>query len=139
MEHVLVAVDGMEGSLKAAAFARDLGRRRQVKLTLLHVVEPHAGPLLAELGVSPSDFHSREMDRARVLVRDLARELDIEDAVQVIETGAPSEVICHAADERGADHIVLGAHGLGKHARLMLGSVSARVAAMSCRSVTIVR
>jgi nucleotide-binding universal stress UspA family protein len=139
MKNVLVAVDGTEGSLKAAAFARDLARRFEAELTLLHVVEPYPSASLTAFGVSSSDFYSTELRKAEIFVRDLASELGIENAEQVIEMGAPSEVICQEADERSVDHIVLGSHGHGKIARLMMGSVSARVTSLSNRSVTIVR
>jgi nucleotide-binding universal stress UspA family protein len=53
--------------------------------------------------------------------------------------GKPGEIICHEADERHADHIVLGSHGNSGISRLVLGSVSTRVASLASRPVTIVR
>jgi nucleotide-binding universal stress UspA family protein len=139
MKQILVAVDGTEGSFKAAAFAHELSRRFEAKLTLLHVVEPYPSANLTAFGVSSADFYSTEIRKGEALVRDVAHELGIENAEQVTEMGAPSEVICHEADERNIDHIVLGSHGHGKIARLMIGSVSARVTSLSNRCVTIVR
>ena len=139
MKNVLAAIDGTEGSRKAAEFARDLARRFEAHLTLLHVIEPYPSASLTAFGVSSSDFYSTEMKKAESFVRDLSVDLGIEDAEQVIEMGVPSEVICNEADERSVDHIVLGSHGHGKIARLMMGSVSARVTSLTNRSVTIVR
>ena len=139
MKRILVAVDGTEGAFKAAAFARDLSLRFEAELTVLHVVEPYPGASLSAFGVSSADFYATEVKRGTALMRDVARELGIENAEQVIEMGAPSEVICHEADERNIDHIVLGSHGDGKIARLMMGSVSARVTSLSRLCVTIVR
>ncbi len=139
MTNVLVAVDGTEGSTKAAAFARDLARRFEARLTLLHVIEPYPSASLSTFGVSSSDFYTRRMAQARELLRELVLEIGADDADQAIEMGVPSEVICHEADERQADHIVLGSHGHGRMAHLMMGSVAARVTSLSNRSVTIVR
>jgi nucleotide-binding universal stress UspA family protein len=139
MKNILVAVDGTEGSLKAAAFARDLSRRFDAHLTLLHVVEPYPSASLTAFGVSSSDFYSTAVKNAEALVGEIVHDLGIEAAEQVIEMGTPSEVICNEADERNVDHIVLGSHGNGKIARLMMGSVSARVTSLSGRCVTIVR
>jgi nucleotide-binding universal stress UspA family protein len=131
MTNVLAAVDGTEGSVKAATFAWDLARRFEAHLTLLHVIELYPSASLDAFGVSSSDFYAREMEQARALLRDLVLEIGADDAEQVIEMGVPSEVICHEAEERQADHIVLGSHGHGKMARIMMGSVATRVTSLS--------
>ncbi len=139
MTNILAAVDGTEGSVKAATFARDLAQRFQARLTLLHVIEPYPSASLGTFGVSASDFYARQMEQAREFLRGLVLEVGTDDADQVIEMGVPSEVICHEAEERQADHIVLGSHGRGRMARIMLGSVASRVTSLTSRSVTIVR
>jgi universal stress protein A len=139
MTNVLAAVDGTEGSVKAASFARDLARRFEARLTLLHVIEPYPSAPLTTFGVSSSQIHAHQMKTAREFLRDLVLEVDVPDADQVIEMGIPSEIICQEAEERQADHIVLGAHGHGRMARILMGSVAARVTSLSNRSVTVVR
>jgi nucleotide-binding universal stress UspA family protein len=139
MTNVLAAVDGTEGSFKAATFARELAQRFDARLTLLHVIEPYPSASLGAFGVSSSDFYARQMETARAFLRDLVLEIGADDAEQVIEMGVPSEIICHEAEERHADHIVLGSHGNGRLARIMMGSVAARVTSLTNRSVTIVR
>jgi len=139
MTNVLAAVDGTEGSVVAATFARELARRFEARLTLLHVIEPYPSASLGTFGVSSADFYARRMEQARAFLGELVVEIDAVDADQVIEMGVPSEVICHEAEERQADHIVLGSHGHGRMARIMLGSVASRVSALTSRSVTIVR
>jgi nucleotide-binding universal stress UspA family protein len=139
MTSILAAVDGTEGSTRAAIFARELARRFEARLTLLHVIEPYPSAALGAFGVSSADFYARQMERAREFLGELAVEIDAADAEQAIEMGVPSEVICHEAEERQADHIVLASHGHGKMARIMMGSVASRVASLSNRSVTVVR
>jgi len=139
MTSVLAAVDGTEGAIKPAIFARDLARNFGARLTLLHVIEPYPGASLGQFGVSSSDFYVRQMAKAREFLRELVIEVEVAHADQVIEMGVPSEVICHEAEERQADHIVLGAHGHGRMARILMGSVAARVTSLCNRSVTVVR
>ena len=139
MTNVLAAVDGTEGAAKPASFARDLARRFEARLTLLHVIEPYPSASLHVFGVSSSDFYAHQMGKAREFLRELVLEIGADEADQVIEMGVPSEVICHEAEERDADHIVLGSHGHGKMARIMMGSVAARVTSLTSRTVTIVR
>ena len=139
MTRVLAAVDGTEGSVKAATFARELAQRFEARLTLLHVIEPYPSASLSRFGVSASDFYASQVEQAREFLRDLVLEIGADEADQVIEMGVPSEVICHEAEERQADHIVLGSHGRGRMARIMMGSVAARVTSLTNRSVTVVR
>jgi nucleotide-binding universal stress UspA family protein len=139
MKNVMAAVDGTDGSVKAATFAQELARRFEARLTLLHVIELYPSASLAAFGVTSSDYYAREMAKARAFLQDLVALIGADDAEQVIEMGAPSEVICHEASERHADHLVLGSHSHGKLARIIMGSVATRVAWLSEVSVTVVK
>lgn len=57
----------------------------------------------------------------------------------LVKTGAPHEVIVAAADELGADLIVLGTHGRGGINRALLGSVADRVVRLAACPVVTVR
>jgi nucleotide-binding universal stress UspA family protein len=54
-------------------------------------------------------------------------------------TGAPSSAIVHQAAEKGADLIVMGTHGRGGVAHLLLGSVAEKVLRTAPCPVLIVR
>jgi universal stress protein A len=138
VKKVLVGVDGSEGSLRAATFARDLSKMFQARMTLLHVIEPLPTGALTAFDQALSAYYSKQMQWATDYLSTLAKEIDV-DAEQVIEMGRPSDVICQEAHERGADMIVVGSHGCSSGARLLLGSVGSRVASNANRSVTIVR
>lgn len=56
-----------------------------------------------------------------------------------VRPGEPARVIVAEADRWGADLIVVGAHGMGRAERLLLGSVSRQVASKAKCSVEIVR
>ena len=49
-------------------------------------------------------------------------------ATFLVWEGDPAEAIVEASEAEGADLIVLGSHGRGVIGRLVLGSISARVA-----------
>jgi nucleotide-binding universal stress UspA family protein len=139
MTSVLAAVDGSDGSRRAASFARDVAQAFRARLIFLHVIEP-----LQRAGVhgpdeSASGYYARQMQWATEFLRDLADELRVRGSEQIIEMGRPGDVICREAHERNADLIVLGAHGHGSGSRLILGSVAGRAAASATGSVTIVR
>ncbi|WP_206831278.1 universal stress protein [Alicyclobacillus fructus] len=56
-----------------------------------------------------------------------------------VEHGSPAERIVHAADEAGADLVVLGSHGKNAVDRLLLGSVSTAVLHRAKQAVLVVR
>ena len=138
ISHVLVGVDGSEGSRRAAIFARDIARACQARLTVLHVIEPFPMGLPGALESPMSDHYARQMRHATSFLSALSEELDLGDAEQVIEMGHPGDVICREAAERDASLIVVGWHGHRLGARLLVGSVGAHVVAAANRSVTVV-
>ena len=58
---------------------------------------------------------------------------------RIVEDMAPASGIVQTAREEGADLIVVGSHGRSGIARLMLGSVAARVVAESPLPVLVAR
>jgi nucleotide-binding universal stress UspA family protein len=60
-------------------------------------------------------------------------------ATMVVKNGRPAEGIVEAAGELGSDLIVVGSHGRHGAARMLLGSVSSRVAALAGVNTLIVK
>jgi len=139
MNRILVGVDGSEGSRRAAILGRDMARAFGAQLTLLHVVEPLPNAALTAFGEPHSELYARLVREGASLLSALADELGVTGAEQAIEMGRAADVICREAAGRNADMIVLGWHGHGPAARLLIGSVGARVAALANASVTIAR
>jgi universal stress protein A len=139
VNRILVGVDGSEGSRRAALFARDIARAFNAELTLLHVVEPLPNAALTAFEQPQSELYARQVRQGASLLRALADELGAPEAEQAIEMGRAADVICREADERNAELIVVGSHGHGPAARLLVGSVGSRVSSLANRSVTIVR
>jgi len=124
---ILLATDGSKDAQMATAFLKELPLPPSTALRITVVV-----PLPSFLLDVPTvrEFRRSALAEARSVV-DSARALlaprgfGIETDVAV---GDPKEEIVRAADEWGADLIVLGARGLGRVKGFVLGSVSLAVA-----------
>ncbi len=136
---VLVAVDGSEGSRKAARFAGGLAKNVGARLLLIHVVQRWPVGAMAEIDVSPEDYCVRQLAFGQQMLQDVGNEIGFPNAEMVIEIGWVPEAICAEAESRNVDMIVLGAHGHGSGGRLTTGSVGTRVAMVASRTVTVVR
>lgn len=139
MKKILVAVDGSEAARHALAMATDLAQRYGAELTIATVVEPVFVP------PEPYGFQSGALEAAnreyaqRVVAQALedARKGGVEAKTQIL-VGAPADLIVDAGESMGVDLIVIGSRGRQAVARVLLGSVSDRVAHLARRPVLIV-
>ncbi len=134
---MLLATDGSEVSLHAAEYAARLAGSLGAKLFALYVVDEH---LTYSSGVHYADFIerlSRDGRKATGDVRALAEKVDVAFE-ELIVLGRPDQVIVAAADEIGADPIVLGSQGKSRMEHALLGSVSEEVLRHANRTVLVV-
>ena len=144
-KHILLATDGSVASDHAATLAVSLARTHGAKITALYVVDPY--PYLGVGETNPLGFQaymSAALDHAaeaHAKIETLCTQEDekIELNVQVVEDVAAATGIVHTAKEVIADLIVIGSYGRSGFARLMLGSVAAKVVAMSEIPVLVTR
>lgn len=123
----LVPVDFSEASLAALRLARELGGALEVEIVPLHVVADVAAetgsddPLrFAEAASDPiAADHAREL--TRIVEQELGKPVEVRVAL-----GNPADAIALAADQLGADLIVMGTRGRTGLAHLLLGSVVER-------------
>lgn len=139
--HILVGVDGSDGSRKAAKEARKLAEALGARLTLLLVLEPI--PMVSigfadSFGLSHRQLGDEELEQMKRNLDAMAAGFPEERLEKVIEYGNAAETICEQAEKRGADLIVVGARGLGAVGRFLLGSVSERVVRTAERNVLVV-
>jgi nucleotide-binding universal stress UspA family protein len=124
---ILLAIDGSKDAETATVFLEQLPLPPSTALRIMVVV---TFPTFA-LDVPPvREFKRSALEEAQHVVDDAraslaSRSFGIETDVAV---GDPKEEIVRAAEEWGADLVVLGARGLGKIKRFVLGSVSLAVA-----------
>lgn len=136
---ILAAIDGSAHSRKVAECAWTLAQALDRQLSLLHVVEPIRDPVATRLGIKDGDWLESQLCEGERVLDEVCRELHIAQADKLLLAGPVAETICGEAEDLDAEMIVLGAHGHGPVPRIMLGSVGDRVAALSSRTVTIVR
>jgi nucleotide-binding universal stress UspA family protein len=143
LKRVLLAVDGSEGSVKAArqllALRDDLRHGEGLGVQLLNVQRPVSGDVSRFVpGQTLEDYHQERSQEALVPVRKLldAAGLAHQDHTRV---GEPGPTIAEAARELGCDMIVMGTRGLGAGASALIGSVAQSTAEYATVPVLLVR
>jgi nucleotide-binding universal stress UspA family protein len=143
---VLVAIDGSADALHAARYLASLGDLDTLRVRLLAVQEMPATPMAtrpgAALWLEPALSDARRARKAELerALREAAAVFKGE-ARQVRTTvvaGFAAEQVVRAA-ARGCDLVVLGARGLGRFQRMLLGSVSERVLRHAACPVLVVK
>ncbi|MFL9824197.1 universal stress protein [Rhodoplanes sp. SY1] len=128
----LAAIDLSESSVRAVRTALALGLVAADMLAVVHTFTAAGKGKLAAVDVPGAvlgDYVARERDQVR---RDLSVFLEasrltvVETAVHLVED-APFDAIGRVAGELGADLVIVGTHGRGALARLLLGSVAEAV------------
>jgi nucleotide-binding universal stress UspA family protein len=134
MKHILVGFDGSPNSLRALEEALDVAQP-DTRITVVAAAQPPAPPDYdVPDGTEALEQREHELDDARRLLEELGRTGEV-----VAVNGAPADVLVAEAEQRGADLIVVGRRGLTGAERLVMGSVSAKVARTAACSVLIAR
>jgi len=128
-------MDGSEDSFQAVRFLQTLALPRRTKLRLLSVVErvryPSTAPpsVRGQLVVMLKELEEERRGELDKILERAAAELDdrVTRVTRYTPTGDPAEEIVATANDFDADLVVVGAHGLGRMARALLGSVSQKV------------
>jgi nucleotide-binding universal stress UspA family protein len=124
---ILLATDGSKDAAAATAFLRELPLPTSSKL---RIVTAMSFPTFALEPPPVRDFKRSVLEDARRVVDEARatlapRGFDIETSAVI---GSPKDEIPRIAGEWNADLVVLGARGLGRVKRFLLGSVSLAVA-----------
>ena len=141
---VLAATDLSKGSHHALATAADHARRAAAPLTVVCSIErtiDRAESLTVGFGAGYGFVHSMA-EKARAdaekRVRDQLAELGVTAEIRVSEED-PLPAILRAAEEIGAELVVVGAVGHTTLRRILLGTVAEKVARTAASSVLVVR
>lgn len=137
MRRILVAVDGTPVAREAARVGLELAERLGARVSLLHVLPPS----LEEEHAAEFEAFERACEQ---YAKDLLQEVRLltgragpPTETRVIH-GEPSPAILRAAEEWGADLVVLGTRDRSRMARTLLGSVADEVVRRSTRPVLVV-
>jgi nucleotide-binding universal stress UspA family protein len=146
IKNLVVATDFSEAADAALAYGRSVARAFGATLHVVHVVEDvfsRAGSVaagstnsvIAELYRSLEEAGREQL--AQVITDEDRRDLHVKPVV-LTASSAGHEIVRYA-EACGADLVVMGTHGRGKIASLLLGSVAERVVRLAPCPVLTVR
>jgi nucleotide-binding universal stress UspA family protein len=144
LKKVLVATDFSEPSQAALAYGRELARTFAASLTVLHIVDNILTRAYGAEGVVLVDQElQREIETSAqrqvdALLFDEDRQA-LGAVGLVITSNSPSAAIVTYARDASVDLIVMGTHGRGAIAQLLMGSVAERVVRIAPCPVLTVR
>ena len=134
VRHLLLAVDGSAASDKAVKFLLrtinpmpDGPDHEPIMVTVTHAVPYFKYPEVKEIGKTLIQRYGAKLSKSGFQIREALR------------LGKPADEILTVAKQDKADLIVTGAKGLGAIRRVLLGSVSTRVAQHAHCGVLVVR
>lgn len=130
MKKIVVAVDFSNATSAVLAAACAQAKAFGAELHLFHVVEPQ--PSYTAYGFTPDEFPAMQVfqeeakQRATRQLEELLAQVssEIPTAVIRLSEGSPLHTLIDYVEKTGADLVVLGSHGHGAIASLLLGSVA---------------
>ena len=127
---ILLAVDGSEGSARAATVAFEVAEMTKSKLFILHVIPTSIVKQVALMtDGNAEDILSKYSKKGEVLlegVRVASKDYGLETEI-ILDRGSASERILAQVKKLGADLVVLGSRGASGGGRGNLGSSVERV------------
>lgn len=139
---ILVPTDFSPVSLHALNHARLLAATFHAPLYILHVVEDPVGELESEDTYAlPADFlrHVKERAEARLASIFPIADRPADGVELAVREGSPFVEIVRYARDQAIDLIVIGTHGRGPIAHMLMGSVAEQVARKAPCPVLVVR
>ncbi|MEI6176903.1 MAG: universal stress protein [Verrucomicrobiota bacterium] len=130
MKTIVAAVDFSNATTGVLEMGVGLAKAFGARLCLFHVVEPE--PSYTAYGFTPDEFpalHAYQEEAKRRAGDKLEALLDsvkagLPNATTQIAEGSPLHSLLDYVKDSGADFVVLGSHGHGVIASLLLGSVA---------------
>lgn len=130
MKKILAALDFSNASDVVLNTTRELAECFGAEVQLIHVVEPE--PTYTAYGFTPDEFPAIHVFQAEARKRAETKLQGAQAALAAsgvstsiyLAEGRPVQMLIEHAGEIGADLVVLGAHGHGFVASLLLGSVA---------------
>lgn len=139
---VMLAVDGSEGSARAATVAFEVAEMTKSKLFIVHVIPTSVVKQFSLMSDADPDevLHKYEAKGTKLLdgYKGAAEDYKVEIEL-ILERGSPSERIILRAKELEVDLVVIGSEGASGVLRSGVGSAAERVMLGSPSPVLVVR
>jgi nucleotide-binding universal stress UspA family protein len=145
-KRILVPHDFSASANHALAVARDEAKAHGSSLTMLHVIElPYQfrpdTVIVSDASGAPVNVRDYAISQAEAHLADLSARLakDSATATSAVRIGRPVDEIAKFIDENAIDLVIMGTHGRGGLAHMLIGSVTERVVRTSKVPVLTVR
>lgn len=130
MKKIVVAVDFSNATPGVLEMASSLAKMSGAELRLLHVIEPE--PSYTAYGFTPDEFPAMNQFQEEARKRAtrkleellLAVRVEVPGATSAMAEGSPLHALLEHVRDSHADFVVVGSHGHGVIASLLLGSVA---------------
>jgi len=126
----MLAIDGSQGSARAATVAFEVAEMTKSKLYIIHVVPTSVVQQFSLMSNTAFDEAIRKYEIKGQKMLDgtklASKEYNIEVEL-ILDKGSPSERIIAQAQNLGVDLIVIGSEGLDGLSRSGIGSITERV------------
>ncbi|HYB89598.1 MAG TPA: universal stress protein [Candidatus Binataceae bacterium] len=136
IKKILAPIDFSEYSMRAMRAAWELAKDLNAEMHVVHVVEPQLIISSRELARESSMLEQGEEELARIKKAEFADSDKVTTAVMV---GPPVTTLADYANQQQISLIVMGTHGRTGGERLLMGSVSEKLARNAPCSVLIYR
>ncbi len=141
MRRIIVAIDGSPGANRAIDTAVTMAKAIGCELVILTIGGNVTGAELRQLASTEGDL-TKALKSAADLVLRRARERARRGGMSAVRTvsgwGDPAEAIIDVVKREKADILVVGRRGQSRLSRLLLGSVSQKLASLAPCEVVIV-
>lgn len=142
-KNITVCVDGSESSEAAFSMAVELAKGMGASLHILTVAPPSVPSYMSvpasPAGMMPDEEVVRHHTELAERFMESARQRGVEDRGFTVLKGHVVEQVLDHLEREGTDLLVVGARGLSRFQRLLLGSVSSALVQYAKTSVLVVK
>lgn len=144
---ILVPVDGSETSALAASAAIDFAKQNGASLVVIHVTQPFStligfDGMAATYAVSGGDYEAAAQKEAQSYmapVLEKAQQVGVPASAVVVSHYQVADALIDTAKAQHCDLIYIATHGRSGLSRLLLGSVTTKIIALSPIPVLVYR